>query len=300
MKEYELIVNTTDRLDVYVHKNLPDLSRSKIKKLIHLGFIQINAKSLEPSFHPKVGDKVTIKVPPEEKIEVEPQEIPLEIVYEDQDCLVINKPSGMVVHPSVGHKERTLVNALLFYLKHGATQKVRPGIVHRLDKDTSGLLVVAKNEEALDYLKNQFKNREVKKLYLCLVQGRLKKHTGLINQPIGRHPKNRQKFDVVAGGKESQSAYRVLEELGQFSLLEIQPLTGRTHQIRVHFSSLGHPLVGDKMYGGKSLIKRQFLHASVLGFKQPKTGEWLEFKSELPNDLEKFLESLRKTSRALS
>ena len=299
MDRYQLIVDVTDRVDRYISQKLSILSRAKVKKLVELGMVLVNGREVEPSFQVKIGDKIIVQVPPEEEVKLEPENLPLKIVYEDQDCLVIEKDAGTVVHPAVGHQKGTLVNALLFYLKKKSTKDARAGIVHRLDKETSGLMVVAKNEEAEKSLKNQFKNRVVKKAYLCLVQGILAKKEGVIGQPIGRHPKNRQKFAVVETGRPSQTEYEVKEEIGKYSLVEARPLTGRTHQIRVHFSSLGHPLVGDSLYGGKKLLRpeltlnRQFLHASYLGFKQPTTGAFLEFYSDLPESLLKLLKILR-------
>lgn len=309
-----LNAKSSDRLDKYLSQNIAlesnikqeyhsYFSRSKIKKYIQLGFVKVNGRGVEPSFVVRKGDEVSIRVPLKQEAFVGPEDIPLKIIYEDSDCIVIDKPAGMVVHPALGHFSGTVVNAILAHLKKDPTVSIRPGIVHRLDKDTSGLMVVAKNEFAEKSLRDQFKIRVVKKTYLALVRGILTKKEGVIDKPIGRNPKNRQKFGIVANGKEAQTNYEVLDEIGKYSLVEAKPLTGRTHQIRVHLSSLGHPLIGDRVYGTKLIhdkigvdLDRQFLHASQLEFRQPSTNKVLSFNSKLPFDLENFLNQLKKHS----
>lgn len=294
-RNFEIVAGKQDRLDKYLSSQLGGISRSKVKNLINLGLIRVGAKKVDPSYKLVTGEVITGVIADTEPTKVEGEDIDLEVVYEDKDCLVINKPSGLVVHPGAGHESGTLVNALLHHLDREPSLDVRAGIVHRLDKDTSGLMVVAKNKFAEESLKKQFQQRTTHKVYLCLVEGKLEKDTGSVDKPIGRHPKNRQKFATIPSGKEAQTDYKVIKNYDHFSLLEIRPLTGRTHQIRVHMSSLGHPLVGDKIYGHKSNplgLERQFLHASKLSFRQPSSGEELEFQAALPSDLKLVLAKL--------
>ncbi len=283
------------RLDQFLADRIKPLSRSKIKKLINEEYIKVNYRTADPSYKPVRGDVVTIEVPSPKPTEVKPEDISIKIVYEDKDLLVIDKDAGMVVHPTLDHPTATLVNALLFHFKNMPEmgESLRPGIVHRLDKGTSGLIVIAKNEKALESLKNQFKGRGVAKKYISLVQGKIEKSAGKIDAPIGRHPVNRKKFTVAEKGREAVTDYRLIRHVGdKFSLLEVEPKTGRTHQIRVHLSHIGHPIIGDKLYGGKMLLKRQFLHASFLEFTHPKTRERVSFESKLPPDLQAVLDKL--------
>jgi 23S rRNA pseudouridine1911/1915/1917 synthase len=229
---------------------------------------------------------------------LEPQRIPVTIIYQDNDIIVVDKPAGLTMHPAPGHPSGTLVNALLAACPdlRGISGTMRPGIVHRLDKDTSGLLVVAKNDRAMRALQRQLKEREVHKTYLALVEGVPSPREGTIEAPIGRNPKNRKKMAVMAGGRDSTSRYRIREELsgGKHTLLEVEPVTGRTHQIRVHMAAVGHPIVGDAVYGRRSdVVGRQFLHAWKLGFGMPLGGRQVEFESPLPPDLREALERLR-------
>lgn len=286
-----------DRLDQFVSSEIKELTRSKAKKLIKDGFILVNNSQTEPSYKVAKGDAIKIEIPANPQISLVAERIPLKIVFEDRDLIVIDKQPGLVVHPTLDHPTGTLVNALLAHLGDFIAEKsLRPGIVHRLDKDTSGLIVVAKNQVSLDNLKKQFRDREVHKKYLALVQGALKKETGEIVGNIARHPKFKSKFVVDKTGKEAISQYRVIERFGdKFTLLELEPLTGRTHQLRVHLAHIGHPIIGDKLYEGRMLLTRQFLHAAEIILKHPITGEQVHLKSSLPDDLERFLRKLRET-----
>lgn len=286
------------RIDRYVADLLPDLSRAAVQRLIDQDLVKVNGLSVKPSYRLGEGDQITVQLPPSEDVPLEPEPIPLDIAYEDGDLIVVNKPAGVVVHPGRGHGRGTLLNALLAHCPELA-QLVgdRPGIIHRLDKDTSGLIIVAKNEAAQRDLQRQFKSREVKKVYLALLEGRLEPERGIVEAPIGRHPRQRRRMAVVIrGGREARTEYVVLEYLGEFTLVQVLPETGRTHQVRVHFSSLGHPLVGDPVYGFRrsSLgLRRQFLHAQTLGFRLPGSGSYIELTAPLPQDLEQVLVELR-------
>jgi len=287
-----------ERLDAFLARRLGErLSRSHAHKLIADGLVTLNDTPAKASHRLARGDRVVASVPPTETPALVAEAIPLRIVYQDEDVIVVDKPPGLTVHPAAGHPRGTLVNALLALCPELAEIKgtLRPGIVHRLDKDTSGLLVAAKNEAAQAALARQLKDRRVHKAYLALVQGRLQRPEGVIDGPIGRHPRRRQRMAVVEGGRQALTRYRVREFLRDaYSLVEVEPLTGRTHQIRVHFASIGHPVVGDKLYGKASeLVERQFLHAWRLGFRLPKGGRYREFESPLATDLEAALEALR-------
>jgi 23S rRNA pseudouridine1911/1915/1917 synthase len=244
------------------------------------------------------GAAISVVIPPPEDTDLVAEAIPLTIVYQDNDIIVVDKPAGLTVHPAPGHPSGTLVNALLTACPdlRGISGTLRPGIVHRLDKDTSGLLVVAKNDRAMRALQGQLKERLVHKTYLALVEGVPSPREGTIEAPIGRNPKNRKKMAVVANGRESTSRYRIREEIrgGKYTLLEVEPVTGRTHQIRVHMAAVGHAIVGDAVYGRRSeIVGRQFLHAWKLGFAMPLGGRQVEFESPLPVDLREALERLR-------
>jgi 23S rRNA pseudouridine1911/1915/1917 synthase len=287
-----------ERVDKYIAEHLPDLSRSLVQRLIREGRVTVNGAETKASYRVEGGDEIIVRVPPPEATELEPEPIPLDVVYEDEDLIVINKPAGLVVHPSHGHRKSTLVNAILAHCPDlaGINGTLRPGIVHRLDKDTSGLIIVAKNDAAQQSLQRQFKRREVKKTYLALVEGRLEPERGLIEAPVGRDPHHRKRMAVVArGGREARTEYRVLETLADHTLVEVHPLTGRTHQVRVHFASLGHPLVGDPVYGFRRQrlgLGRQFLHAWKLGFHLPSSGRPIDLTAKLPHDLRRVLEQL--------
>lgn len=291
-KTIEFVVERTGgRLDRYIAEHA-DLSRAHIQKLIKEGNVRVGGLTPRPSRGVTKGERITIDVPPPEPIEAKPENIPLNIAYEDRDVLVIDKPAGLTVHPAPGHPSGTLVNAILAHCPDlaGIKGSIRPGIVHRLDKDTSGLMMVAKTDAAQLGLSAQIKKREITKVYLALVQGHLTPSKGAIEGPIGRHPKDRKKMAIVSTGREARTFYEVKRYIGDCTLLEVRPETGRTHQIRVHLSSIGHPVVGDAVYGKKSeLLSRQFLHAHRLGFRLPSNGEYVEFESGLPEDLERAL-----------
>jgi 23S rRNA pseudouridine1911/1915/1917 synthase len=286
-----------ERLDSFVARRCPKLSRSRAGHLIDEGLVTLGGRQAKRSERVEAGAAVSVIIPPAEEIDLAPQEIPLTIVYQDRDIIVVDKPAGLTVHPAAGNPSGTLVNALLAACPDlkGINGTIRPGIVHRLDKDTSGLIVVAKNDRAMRSLQHQLKEREVKKTYLALVHGVPKPAEGLIEAPIGRHPKNRKKMAVVAGGREATTKYRVREQIagGKYALLEVEPVTGRTHQIRVHMAALGHPVVGDTTYGRRSeIVGRQFLHAHKLAFAMPVGGRVVEFESPLAGDLREALVAL--------
>lgn len=287
------------RLDKFLVEKLKDLSRSSIQHLIREGLVLVNGVPTKPGHKLKGGELITVTIPPPPPLEPEPFPIPLDVVYEDRWIIVINKPAGLVVHPAPGHQSDTLVNAILARWPElrGLEDRTRLGIVHRLDKDTSGLIVVARDERTKIELQRQFKERLVHKVYLALVRGKVHPPQGRIEAPIGRSPRNRKKMAVISGGREAITEYRVLEYLSDYSYLEVYPLTGRTHQIRVHLSYRGHPIVGDKTYGrGPSIpgLDRPFLHAYSLAFKHPATGEEMTFKAPLPPELEEVLQKLRR------
>lgn len=292
----ELIVSTPGiRLDKYVSLECSGVSRSYAQRLIEQGYILVNRQQAKASLRLNDGDHVSITIPPPLPSALAPEPIPLAVVYEDHDLLVIDKPAGLPVHPAPGHPEHTLVNAVLARCPGLLNIKgtVRPGIVHRLDKDTSGLMIVAKNTAAQEYLVSQFKARAVAKGYLVLVRGHLSPKRGLIEAAIGRDPNNRKRMAVVSRGKEARTQYEVIEYLSDYTLLEVIPETGRSHQIRVHLSAIGHPVAGDAAYGGRvPHLRRQFIHAHRLGFRLPSSGDFVEFKSRLPLDLEKALFSI--------
>jgi 23S rRNA pseudouridine1911/1915/1917 synthase len=293
---YDFVVDRPGvRLDKFVGDSCSELSRTHAQKLIAAGSITVNGHPAKPAFTLSVGDKVRIVIPPESPLPLSPESIPLKIVYEDADLLVIDKPAGLPVHPAPGHPAHTLVNAVLAHLPAlgEGDASLRPGIVHRLDKDTSGLIIVAKNRPAHENLSDQFKARSVSKSYIVLVRGKLSPQSGIIEAAIGRDPRNRQRMAVVSRGREARTEYRVLRYLNDYSLLEIRPRTGRTHQIRVHLAAIGFPVLGDATYGVASPhLSRQFLHASRLGFNLPSTGKYVEFTSSLPPDLEKALKEI--------
>jgi 23S rRNA pseudouridine1911/1915/1917 synthase len=295
-REYSFVADIAAvRLDKFVGERCPELSRTHARQLIDGGFITINGKAVKPSLKLNIGDKIDIAIPPEPPSHLQAENIPLKIIYEDSDLLVIDKPAGLAVHPAPGHPSHTLVNAILNYLPALAqdADSLRPGIVHRLDKDTSGLILVAKNRVAQENLSDQFKNRVVKKAYITLVKGKLTPEKGTIEAAIGRDPRNRQRMAVVSEGREARTEYRVIKYYGNHTLLEIKPETGRTHQIRVHLAAIGFPVLGDATYGIASPhLSRQFLHAGKIGFHLPSTGKYVEFESPLPLDLEKALSEI--------
>jgi 23S rRNA pseudouridine1911/1915/1917 synthase len=288
------------RLDVYLASVLgPDISRSRLQYLIEVGQVQVKGKTAKAALKLTGNEQIIVQVPPQKPLKVVAEDRPLNIVFEDDYLLLINKPAGVVVHPAPGHRQGTLVNALLAHCKENLSDIggiLRPGIVHRLDKDTSGLLVVAKSEDAYHGLIAALKSRAVKRKYLCLVQDQVKPDQSTVDAPIGRHPKVRLKMAVVPDGRSARTYFTVLERLGDYTFLQATLETGRTHQIRVHAAFIGHPIVGDPLYGrrqGNLGLKRQFLHAAELGFTHPVTKEELKFNSSLPEDLNSVLERLR-------
>lgn len=295
------------RLDVYLARHLPDWSRSQLQRLIRSGRVTMGASvARKPGEAVRANGRITVQVDRQEA-RAEPEELPLEIVYEDGDLVVVNKPAGMVVHIGAGVKSGTLVNALLHHIGKlsSAAGELRPGIVHRLDKMTSGLVIVAKNDFAHRALAAQFSNREVHKTYILLAHGRVAKSSGEISKPVGRDSFRRVR--MKAGGLRAREAithYRVVERLRHFTLVEAEPKTGRTHQLRVHFSSLGHPIVGDTLYGAperlrlggaeRKTLERNFLHAAAIAFHHPRSGELVSLKAPLPDGLAGFLEAVKK------
>ncbi|HAA95313.1 MAG TPA: RluA family pseudouridine synthase [Dehalococcoidia bacterium] len=285
------------RLDQYLAGQDTGLTRSQLSRLITEGQVLVNGSPSKPANKVRPGDSVTLSVPPPRPTGVVAQDIPVSVVYQDDDLVVIDKPAGLAVHPGPGHPDTTLVNALLAMCPdiQGIGGEIRPGIVHRLDKDTSGLMVVAKTHQAHTSLSAQIKGREVTKGYLALVEGTPSSEQGKVDAPVGRHPRRRTRMAVVVGGKEARTSYKVREEFPGHSLVELYLETGRTHQIRVHMAHIGHPLVGDELYGKTSpLVDRHFLHAFHLAFNHPTSGEPLEFQTALPGDLAPALEELRK------
>ena len=293
----ELVANVGNiRLDQYLAQQSLRLTRSRWHTLIDEGMVRLNGRAAKPAQKVRLGDLISLVVPPPREWGVTPEAIPITVVYQDPDLIVVDKPAGLSVHPGPGHPSGTLVNALLARCPdiQGVGGVIRPGIVHRLDKDTSGLMVVAKNEGAHQHLSAQIKSRTVIKGYLALVAGEMKDPEGVIDAPLARSPHNRKKMAVVEGGKPARTHYRVLERFQSSSLVVLYLETGRTHQIRVHLAHLGHPLIGDSVYGRRSpLLDRQFLHAQHLGFAHPSSGQALDFRSDLPADLAVVLDDYR-------
>lgn len=302
-REFEYIISSEQkgrRLDQFLSSIAElNLSRSQIKKLTEDEFVTVNKRLSKPSYKVKLDDRIKVIIPPPRELEVMPENISLDVAYEDDDLIVVDKPKGMVVHPAPGNYTGTLVNALLYHCKSLASlgAPLRPGIVHRLDKDTSGLLVVAKNDSAYQSLAKQIKNRTVEKTYVALVHGVIKNNEGVIEARMGRHPVHRKKMAVIERPKtkdqrlktrEAITYYKVLERFKNYTLVEVKIKTGRTHQIRVHMSHIGHPVAGDKTYGKKKeelAVSGQLLHAARLGFIHPGTGKYLEFEAEMPEEM---------------
>ena len=301
------------RLDLFLSLREPGLSRSRIQSLIKHGNVQVNEHLSKPSQRLKSGDRIEIVIPPPSAVNLIPQDVDFAVIYEDKSLIVVSKPAGVVVHPAPGHSEGTLVHGLLKHCRDlsGIGGELRPGIVHRLDKDTSGLLVAAKNDNAHLSLARQFKSGDIRKEYAAIVHGRMKTHVGEVNRPIGRHPVKRKKMAVVSkGGRQAITAWRMVEEFDAgFSFLSILLKTGRTHQIRVHMSHIGHPLIGDSVYGygpnwwkrnfpvGKGVswqVERQMLHSLRLAFTHPENNRLMEFESPLPQDMVLALDRLRR------
>ena len=292
------ITEPATRLDKFLIGKFPELTRSYLQKLIAQDYILVNEQPARASQKADIGDIVKITFPPPEPTELIAEPIPLDIVYEDDDIAVIDKPAGLTVHPSPGHTMHTLVNALLARCPELASfgDSMRPGIIHRLDKDTSGLMIIAKNKAAQENLINQFKSRSVSKGYIALVKGKVTPAKGIIEAPIGRDPSNRKRMAVVSNGRYARTSYKVKQYLDNYTLLDITIETGRTHQIRVHLAAIGYPVVGDRVYGVKSkYLNRQFVHASRLGFYLPENGEFCQFFSDLPADLKQALNLISKS-----
>ena len=300
MKEtFEIVVteDSLDRIDKYLTSKT-DLSRNRIQELIEQNNILVNEKEVKANYKVKINDLISISIPEEEAYDIKPVNLNLDIVYEDSDVCVVNKPQGLIVHPTLTTKEVTLVNGLMYQIKDlsGINGVNRPGIVHRIDKDTSGLLMVAKNDFAHNSLVNQLMNKTTNRLYVALVYGNIENNLGRINAPIGRDKTDRKKMAVVEDGKPAVTNFKVLERFDGYTLVECKLETGRTHQIRVHMKYIGHPLVGDPLYGPKHVIgdSGQFLHAKLIGFNHPRTDKYLEFEVEMPDNFKEILEKLRK------
>ena len=290
-----VVENGKERLDLFLARQDTGLTRSQAQRLTEEGYVLLNGAIPKSSRRLRAGDRVYLVVPPPRPVELPAQAMPLNILYQDGDLLVVDKPAGLTVHPSPGHPSHTLVNALLALCPDlkGIGGEIRPGIVHRLDKDTSGLMVVAKSAAAHVNISRQIKDRTISKGYMALAGGRVQPEEGIIDAPIGRDPRNRKRMAVVEGGRAASTSYKVLTHVGEHSYIEVSPKTGRTHQIRVHFASIGHPLLGDVLYGKKSpVLGRQFLHAHLLGFRHPTTDKYLEITSPLPTDLRSAMEAL--------
>ena len=292
------------RIDKLISDSDHGISRSAAAKIIEEGGVTVNFKPVSKNYKCKENEKIVIQIPEAKPLEAAPQDIPLDIVYEDKDLLVVNKPKGMVTHPAAGNYEGTLVNALLYHCGNslsGINGVIRPGIVHRIDKDTSGLLIVAKNDIAHTGLAEQIKEHSFERAYECVVHGNVKADRGTVDQPIGRHPKERKKMAVTfKNSKNAVTHYEVIRRYGDFTHLRCVLETGRTHQIRVHMAYIGHPVAGDEVYGPKKVQKGlngQCLHAKHIGFVHPKTGQWLEFESPLPEYFTNFLNRLDKLNK---
>lgn len=296
------VINEKIRLDAYISKEIEDLSRSMIQKLLEEDKINVNGKIEKPSYKVQEGDIIEVSIEEPKEVKIEAQDIPLDIIYEDNDILVVNKQKGLVVHPANGNPDGTLVNAIMAHCKDslsGIGGELRPGIVHRLDKDTSGLLIIAKNDKAHIQVSEQIKNREVKKTYIALVRGTIAEDEATINMPIGRSTKDRKKMAVTKNGKEAVTHFKVLNRYttnkGSYTLLEIKIDTGRTHQIRVHMAEIGHPVIGDSVYSnGKNEfgVEGQCLHAKRLEFVHPITGKKMKLEAPLPEYFQKIVEQL--------
>lgn len=293
------VEDSSDRLDVFLSEELNDISRTKIQKLIKGGDVKVNGKKEKSSYLVQEGDIINITIAEEEEPEIRAENLNLDVLYEDENIAIVNKPQNMVVHPAPGHYSGTLVNGLLFQIKQlsNLNGEIRPGIVHRLDKGTSGLLVIAKDNESHEYLSKQFKDRTVLREYIALVYGEISIEGDTILAPIGRHPVHRQKMAVIEGGREAISHYEVLDRFDKYTLVKVRLETGRTHQIRVHLNHINYPIVGDPIYSkGKNEFKleNQFLHASSLGFIHPGTKEFIHFNGEIPEPMKSVLEGLRR------
>lgn len=294
--------NDNTRIDKFISDRMEDISRSYIQKLIKDDLVTVDLKPVKANYKVKEGERVEVALPEPVSLDIEPQNIPLDIVYEDEDVLLVNKPKDMVVHPSAGHLDGTLVNALLYHCKDSLSSingVMRPGIVHRIDKDTTGLLIVCKNDKAHNCIAEQLKVHSITRRYQAIVWNNLTEDEGKIDAPIGRHPIDRKKMAInYKNGKPAVTHYKVLERFGKYTYIECELETGRTHQIRVHMTSIGHPLIGDPVYGPDRQpfkTQGQVLHAKVFGFIHPTTGKYMEFEVPLPEYFQDILEKLRNT-----
>lgn len=305
MDTLRIVVEDLDsavRIDKYLADTQEELSRSFIQKLLKDEMISVNGKTVKANYKVSNGEELILSVPEQEEPDILPEDIPLDILYEDKDLIVVNKPKGMVVHPAAGHYTGTLVNALMYHCKEdlsGINGVTRPGIVHRIDQNTTGSLVVCKNDLSHNHIAAQLKEHSITRKYRAIVHGNIKEDTGTVNASIGRHPQDRKKMAVnVKNGRNAVTHWRVLERFGQYTYIECQLETGRTHQIRVHMSSIHHPILGDNVYGPAkcpiSGLQGQTLHAQVLGFIHPRTAEYVEFSAPLPEYFEELLNKFRK------
>lgn len=304
MKEFFTVENQDgERIDRYLSEELADRSRSYIQKLIKENHVTVNQKPVKANYRLSLGDRVEIDLPEAKEPDIRPEDIPLDILYEDKDIIIVNKPKQMVVHPAPGHYSQTLVNALMYHCGFelsGINGTMRPGIVHRIDMDTTGSLVACKNDMAHQSLSKQLKEHSIRRIYVAIVHGNIKEEDGTVNAPIGRHPTERKKMSIHSrNGREAITHYQVLERFGNYTYIQCELETGRTHQIRVHMASLGHPLLGDMVYGPKKCpfphLQGQTLHARTLGIIHPRTGEYLEVNAPLPAYFIELLDKLRKS-----
>lgn len=302
MKEFSIDRNTEgQRIDRYLSDELEDRSRSYIQKIMKEGYVKVNQKPVKSNYRLSFGDSVEVTLPEAKEPDIVPENIPLDILYEDQDIIMINKPKQMVVHPAPGHYSGTLVNALMYHCGDelsGINGCMRPGIVHRIDMDTTGSLVVCKNDKAHQSLSEQLKVHSIRRIYVAIVHGNIKEDSGTVNAPIGRHPTDRKKMSThCKNGRDAVTHYKVLERFGDYTYIQCELETGRTHQIRVHMASIGHPLVGDEVYGPKKCpfkgLQGQTLYARTLGIIHPTTGKYLEVNAPLPEYFIELLDRLR-------
>lgn len=300
METFEFVAKEKKRIDVLISEEFESISRSYAKRLIEEGNVLVNSEAVKSNYKTKEGDVISVTEEEPSPIEAEPEDIPINVVYEDEDVLVVNKPRGMVVHPAVGNERGTLVNAALFHCGNtlsGINGKFRPGIVHRIDKDTTGLLVIAKNDEAHKCLTEQLSDRSLSRVYYTLVNGNVKEDEGSIEAPIGRNPKDRKQMAIVKDGRYALTHFFVEERFSTYTLLKCKLATGRTHQIRVHMKHIGHSVVGDKTYGIKNerfALEGQLLHAGEISFIHPRSGEKVTFSCPIPEDFSHVLDVLRK------